>query len=76
MNPGQDLNYHAETHLSDLVVYNCFFCGIYKPPPSNTSSPPCTHAPTHARPSLPVIPDPNPAKAEDAISGLLDTAAV
>ena len=38
---------------------------------------PCTtHAQTHARPSLPVVPDPNPAPAEDAISGLHDTAAI
>ena len=31
---------------------------------------------THAQPSLPVNPDPNPAPAEDSISGLHDTAAV
>ena len=34
------------------------------------------HAPTHARPGLPVTPDPNPTPAEEAISRLHYTAAI
>ena len=34
-----------------------------------------THAPTHARPSLPIVPKPNPAPAETGVSGLHETAA-
>ena len=40
------------------------------PMPMDPCTNPCTRAPTHARPSLPVNPDPNPTPAEEAVSGL------
>ena len=57
MNPGQDLNYHAETHLSDIVIYH-----QTRTPPMirskltnlpDTSPPPCTHAPPMHGPACP-----------------------
>ena len=45
------------------------------PMPMDPCTNPCTRAPTHARPSLPVNPDPNPTPAEEAVSGLHYTGA-
>ena len=61
-----------------LVVIKPLFLGMlfhafFPPPPhqlhTTTTMHPCTipytaHAPTHARPSLPVVPDPNPTRTQ------------
>ena len=39
-------------------------------------SPAPTHAPTHARPSLPIVPDPNPVPVEEYALGPHNTAAL
>ena len=73
----QDLPQGSSPTSPIREVHTC----IFQPPPHiiTTSSPPSTHAPchvpTHARPSLPVIQDPNPAPPNLGPVALHDTAA-
>ena len=58
-----------------FTLRQCRYKGNNDPPNDQVQAPP-HHAPTHARPSLPVNPDPNLAPAKEATSGLHDTAAI